>query len=190
MTALNVFHDEIAKLVLDENKTRQQVFEHLVQKYGNRWGLSLRSVKRHCQLHDLHRPNPESKTVSTRNGVKARIPIIAKVEQRQQDSDMSDSAETEQNMITTEQIVFECSNIPNDDQAAAAIPHSRDSQSQNAHVSDGADVLDDIEIMTEGEETNGQHGNDMVSIPITVIPGKTVPEQRVSLKEINKMLFV
>ena len=62
MSALDVFHDEIAHLVLTEQRTRQYVCDHLVRKYGKHKGLSLRNVKYFCQLNGFHREHPRRST--------------------------------------------------------------------------------------------------------------------------------
>ena len=40
MASLEVFGDEIAHLVLEEQKSRKQIYDHLVAKYGAHKGLS------------------------------------------------------------------------------------------------------------------------------------------------------
>ena len=62
MSALEVFHDEIAHLVLSKQRTNEQVYDYLVRKYGVHKGLTLRNVRRFCQMNGYRRDHPHRRT--------------------------------------------------------------------------------------------------------------------------------
>lgn len=81
MASLEVFGDEIAHLILQEHKSRKQIYDHLVAKYGAHKGLSHTSVKRYCRLKGFERPDPRTKTInSIKQGLNAARLKVQRIE--------------------------------------------------------------------------------------------------------------